>query len=238
MGNNRYILIFAFLNFISFISCKNASCQDKQDAIDKVQMILQDSISPYGDSIKVYNADSLYAYTPDGVLKYIKYLDLGSPIRLKMYSKDGFLKRIEYNPDNPNSTIVYEEFYLESGNIKRRESIPNSSTNRGVDRLRVHFYENGIIEYVGNYSSIDAQNGPVGLQKYYSKRGCLIKTENYIYPTDDRAYIIETEYYDDGNIKLEKQFYNNEISGSDEIEPKGTWKYYDESGKLIKTERH
>ncbi|NDV59674.1 toxin-antitoxin system YwqK family antitoxin [Bacteroides sp. 519] len=231
----RYINIIVFI-LLLMNSCKYSANQDKQVGISTEQAVVPDSINPYGDLVRIYGKDSLCTYSPDGILKYIEYLDVNTPIHFKFYSKDGFLERIEYNMINSN--LISEEFYLESGILKYRESIPDSSFSQGTDRLRECFYENGKLKFVKKYSSRYAQNGPVGLQKYYSPEGNIIKTEDYIYPIEEKPYIIIIEYYDNGKLKSEKSFYNNAIFESDEIDPKGTWKYYDKNGVLISTEEY
>ena len=230
-----YILSFTIMSLSCSFSKKNENMIGNHNDI-----MVKDSISPYGDIIKIYGRDSILGYSSDGTLEYIKYLDSNSLYTLKLYNADKSLKRIEYNIEHPKFAILTENFYPSINRVHSRESWVDSILVLEKDSfllniLKEEFYENEVLKYQGYYGVILGQNAPIGIHKYFNKLDKLTRTENYIYPTKKRPYIIISEYYDNGNPKWEQIYINHVIHESDREEPTGTWKYYDEDGKLIKT---
>ena len=210
---------------------------------------ITDSISPYGYTIEKFGNDSVYAFAEDGYLSYIIYLDTAAAIN-KILFTEGQRTYIEYNPSKSAGSIMSEYFFHDTNMVSSRVYMKDTiilTANNPVqcNKLIIDYYKNGKVKEHGYQGIFEAQGIPVGVCAEYDSLGNLNRTKNYIYlaQKDDNdifTYIIESEYYDNGNPKWEKKYTNHVFCDFPEEykEPIGTWQYYDENGKLIKTEKY
>lgn len=218
-----------------------------------------DSISPYGKRIKKYGEDSIYAFDAENDrLSYILYLDSLSKKRRVKFNNSGTINYVEYNLSSETSVGLINEYYydtyensIQSRSYRTDTIIITDGNPIHCFRLDIFYFKNSKISGIGYTGAFGGQNVPVGTQKVYSEDGMLRTTLDYVYPVQKDlnmpisevfSYIVEKEYYNNGNPKWEKRFKNYELyeweNDDDYLIPIGTWKYYDESGKLVKTEKH
>jgi len=251
MEKNKFIIFYYSIIPLLLLGCnmqinKNALKEDTGYSI-------RDSVNQYGNKIIIYGNDSIYAYSQDGNLSYIKYLDSLSAVRQIIFNENGHISYIEYNPSYSKDFLLSENYYPDSNNLQFalwvRDTIIITEDNPiQCNRYYTEYYENGKAREAGYQGSFSGQGIPVGMQQYYNDLGQLVQTQNFIYPkqkeeiatSDIFTYIIVSEYYDNGKPKWEKVYSNNIFheSGPEDKRPIGTWKYYNENGKLIKTEKY
>lgn len=251
MSNNIvFFKLFVSIYVIFSISCSFARTELRHD--DEIGYV-KDSINEYGQHIKLFGNDSVYTFASvaNGSLSSILYLKDNYPIKRKLY-KNGQLEYIEYNY-LINKKSPLEEYYYSQGSVQSR--IFSKDTIIVTDQNPIHcitlfveYHLNGQIKESGCMGTFSGQNIPVGLWTIYDDQGKLISTKNYIYPPQKKdattetvhTNIVESEYYDGGNLKSEKRYKNYVFYESDEESkvPIGLWKYYNKGGKLIKTEKH
>ena len=166
-------------------------------------------------------------------------------------------KRMGYYPDG---SIDFSEFYLDGKKDGMWESFQRNgkyyskeyySLDKNI-KTSIGFYESGDTSYIHYYD--DSGKVIKGISKHQSGKLASIKTyrlTDSLYMEDEAAYYENGNvrgkfcgyrdnrrrykcqgeqiwYYENGNVK-EKNYYER----GKEI---GTWYYYDETGKLIKTE--
>jgi antitoxin component YwqK of YwqJK toxin-antitoxin module len=143
-----------------------------------------------------------------------------------------------YNYKNPKRGDTIKIDWRPNGTIRTIKIYAIDSINYPF--LYESFHENGILAEKGIYDEYHSPIVRTGLWRYYDSTGILSKTENYIYPEKKRPYKIITEYYNNGKPKSAKMYINHAAITyeSDEEEATGTWKYYDENGKIVKTEKY
>ena len=203
---------------------------------------VKDTINEYGTKVRIFGTDSVYSYN-SGNIYHIKYNLDNYPIAEKSFYEDGIKSLIEYNIQYSKDSLYRESFYPISGNLSlavwwKDTTIITDKNPIYCNEFYTQYYENGKIKALGYQGFFNGQGTSVGVHSSYDSLGYLTKTDNFIYPKKKRPYIIITEYYNNGKLKSEKMYVNHTIQESDEEEPIGTWKYYDENGKLIKTEKY
>jgi hypothetical protein len=108
-------------------------------------------------------------------------------------------------------------------------------------RLIVSYHANGKVKergYQGHYANKLISTGAyVGTWNTYDKNGRLIQSVYYHNDIPAKAYIEKKKYYPNGIVKSMERFNNYELYES-EIDARGTWKYFDNRGKLIKQISH
>ena len=251
MNRFLYLLIICF----SFLCCtlnKNSTAHKECIAVsyaDNVIPNVTDSISPFGQRIRKFGNDSIHAFNEDGSLSSIQYLDTASVIDMIRF-RDGYKLWIRYNPLNSEDAIEIEDFFpgtniVSSQTFMRDTIIVTAGNPIEVNRLIIEYHKNGKIKFTGYQGFFAAQGIPVGVNRHYNSLGQLYKTRNFIYPKsqDDNVffpYIIETVFHNNGKPKWTKYFSNYVFfeSGREGKLPFGTWRFYDENGRLIKTKKH
>ena len=244
MNRFLYLLIICFV-FLCCSSNKKATAQEEHTVFVQVT----DSISPFGQRILKFGNDSIHAFNEDGSLSSIRYLDTASAIN-RIIFQDGYKLWIRYNPLNSENAIMTEHFFpgtnIVSSQIFMRDTIIVTAGNPiTVNRFIIGYHENGKIKFIGYQGFFAAQGVPVGIQRHYNSLGLLYKTQNFIYPKQQDSnevfpYIIETAFHNNGKTKWRK-YYSNYVffeSGREAKFPFGTWRFYDENGRLIKTKKH
>lgn len=186
------------------------------------------------DSIKLYYADTK-------TLESIEYRPgLGTRdnkwISLIRYNKSGKKESLLYDYNNPKKGDTIKIFWHPDGVILSVMIYAKDSTNSTV--IYEEFHSSGILKERGILDEIGYRRAPSGLWQYYDSAGVLVKTENYIYPEKKQPYWVESEYYDNGKPKSEKQFYYDVTGVSDTIKPKGIWRYYNKQGNITKIEKY
>ena len=229
-----------------------SACAANSAAAVTATAYITDSISPYNKKIRKYGNDSIYAYTLDDTLSSIEYLDTASAV-IRIIFEGGKKTFVEYNPNYSKDSLLNEYFFENSGKISSRTYLRDTviitdGNPIGCYHFYMSYHENGKIKEIGYRGGVWGQNGPIGLHKTYNKAGRLVSSKNFIYPkqavgspgSPSFTYIIEVDYYDNGNPKWEKMYDNYVFheSGEDDKEPVGTWKFYDETGELTGTEYH
>jgi len=108
-------------------------------------------------------------------------------------------------------------------------------------RLIIIKYKNGKIKergYQGYYEDQNISTGTaVGTWEYFDVHGKLIKSIYYHNDVPSKAFIEKTDYHPNGKVRSIEKFNNYELYES-EKRSTGTWKYFNSSGKLIKTIVH
>ncbi len=162
------------------------------------------------------------------------YWQNGQLSELSNYSTDGrfFGEMIMYY-DNGNLWSVkkfndgqadgkWEDFFL-NGKLHSEEFYKNG--NRiGTSKL---YHENGEISNITKY-----KDGNAVESKWYLDNGKLWKTETSNFVTNENVITSVTEWSYHLNGKIEN------ITSYTNGQPKGEWKYFDENGKLLKTEKY
>lgn len=196
-------------------------------------------------NVRIFGEDSIYTFFEDSpsVVQKIEYLNEKSKITHKNYYEDGSIAFIEYNCELMDNSIKAEIFYQSTGAIWQHTFcvdtvIITDNNPKECYELFVSYHENGKMKFNGYFGRADGQISAVSVQKFFNESGKIIKTENFIYPADKQPYIIISEYYENEKPKWEKIYVNHLIHESEQEEPIGNWKYYDESGKLTRTEQY
>jgi len=204
---------------------------------------VKDTINGYGTKIKIFGKDSIYSYYSNGNISHIAYFIDDYPIAEKSFYENGIVSSVDYHVQYSKDSLYRESFYPISGKLSIAIWLKDTVIVTDGNPIKCHefytaYHENGNIKTFGYQGFVDGQGMSVGIHSNYDSLGYLSKTENYIYPVKKQPYIIITEYYNNGKRKTEKIYVNHAIHESDKEEPIGTWKYYDENGKLLNTEKY
>ena len=238
----RYFLVI-FLSIIHFSCSANKTEQQKtQQEEISVKSYVREQIKSDGKKKIYYGSDSVYSYSEVGTLESIGYSGAGK-IRTIYYYPNGDTQAIFYTMNSEDDTMQFESFY-DTGKLESAVYIiPDTMIKAGevirCDRKSLQYFKNGGIKSIG-YSQYGMEGSYAGLVKFFDETGRLIKTQDYLFWGDNRSCIVESEYYDNGQAKWDKWYWNYVYYETDEEykEPIGTWKYYDRNGKLIKMEKH
>ena len=236
-----YFLII--LLSITHFSC-SANKGERENPKDEiiVESYVREEIDKNGKKRVYYGSDSIYGYSEVGALELISYLGK-EKLSAVYYYPNEVVQAIFYNINEENDMIEFESFY-DTGEIESAVYIiPDTLVKAGkmiaCNRKSIEYFKNGSIKNIG-YSQFEMDGTYAGLVKFFDETGRLTETQDYLFWGDDRSCIVESEYYDNGQAKWEKWYWNYVYYETDEEykEPIGTWKYYDSNGKLIKTEKH
>lgn len=224
------------------------ACKPQRTTKDEGNKYITDSISPYDNRILKYGNDSIYAFSLDSIIDYILYQDTALPIKRILF-ENGRKSFVEYNPYHSKHSILSESFFLDSEQVSSKTFLKDSFIvyrNDSVlcNRLIIEYYKSGVVNSIKYQGFLEGQGVPVGTHQIYNELGELIKTEHYVYLRDQiqsylTTYIEESEYYTNGLLRWSK-FYENYTFSESDFPPQaiGTWRYYDETGKLTKKEKH
>lgn len=138
---------------------------------------------------------------------------------------------------SPQDTISAD--YFPNGKIKQ---LILSKDSGDCQELHLAYYQNGQLKSKGCQGQVqnaDVSTGmSVGTWYYYdSLTNHVDSTLFFDNEVADKAFIEKRSFYGSGPLKS-IEIYNNYILYETEIRPKGTWKYFSENGKLLKTIRH
>ncbi len=223
-------------------SAQDAKVQRNEVVGNKIRV---DSIDSSGYLYCFFENDSIYTYSKDTILYRINYLDAtNGQIRQKVNDFGNGIVSVEYVVnDNQQGQHKESEIYDIKTNklMARTYRVDTVIVTDGYlswcFALNVNYYENGNIKDMGYVGHAFGQMCNIGKHKFYDNSGRLNKTENYIF-TKEYSYVIVTEFYGSGLLRSEKYYSNYSISDNDTKKAISTWKYYNEFGGLIKTEKH
>ena len=188
-------------------------------------------------------ADSVRFYFVDtGTLAGVEYMRNEKRtdrwIRSIHYFRTGEVQRVNFFYKNDFSVGDTLQISWHPNGVKSRVTI---ALENGINLpfMEYRFFPTGILLSKGAFKLFRENNVTVsyGLWRFYDEDGKLIKTENFIYPPNERPYVVETRFHSNGNIKSIKMFMADPLDESGEERPIGIWRYYDENGRLIKTEK-
>jgi antitoxin component YwqK of YwqJK toxin-antitoxin module len=108
-------------------------------------------------------------------------------------------------------------------------------------QYHIDFYENGIKKREGHHGHVsnkDISTGmDIGTWYEYDEQGRLTTETTYNNDVFEKATIDIIRYYPNAKIKSVEK-YNNHALYQTEMKKLGEWKFFDEHGKLIKTENY
>ena len=156
-------------------------------------------------------------------------------------------KRAEEQRIADSKPIVKEEFY--SSRQPRTRTTYHSKNDGGVSSgrhgLYESFYENGQLDYRGNYKNGKKE----GLWESYYTNGQFRRKENY---KDGKQHGLHEVFYENGQLLYRRNYKNGEYHGLWEFyhtngqlgtkgniknnKEQGLWEYYDRDGNPTKTE--
>ena len=152
--------------------------------------------------------------------------------------------------DAKNEEVIYQSQSLIQNDTISKILYPNGKLkyliihkdSADCKELHLSFYENGNIKEKGcqgNVSNADVNTGmSVGIWYYYDSLNNHI--DSSIYYNNDivaKAYIEKRRYFNNGQVKSIERYNNYDLYETD-IKPIGSWKVYNDKGKLIKTLNH
>lgn len=180
-----------------------------------------------GDSIRMCSGYACQnwvedVYTTGEPLHKGFYID-GQLKNYKNFYPNGTLEREYKSIDNYKSTA---KLYYSSGKLKS-----DIKYSEGIPECWTDYNENGVI----TYSELsDKTVSYIVHKKFFYDNG----TPHRVMEISDKKTRLYTyfEYYPDGKVKVEGQKIYNE--GFFDYVNHGKWKYYDESGKVIKQEEY
>ena len=152
----------------------------------------------------------------------IVYDKKGDELTKSVYNKKGIVIEFHEYYKNGISSNKWSSYY-DNGTLK---SVRITDIN-DRDTMIKNYYEDGNIKfYFENLKGTD----------YYNSGKIKAKKE-FIYAKRYLNIISSTEFHENGVIKVVKKYTGLTNNQGNPIE-KGTWKYYNEEGKLIKTENY
>ncbi len=146
----------------------------------------------------------------------------------KEWYADGKMKMVRtYYPDS-----CVTEFYYHSGKLKRKDlDLPSPYRSELVWAYTAEYYENGRVKFTPTFIMTDGME----IINYYESGGKQLR-KNWC---GGMVYGKWEEWYENGTIKTEGQYAERDPEKKRQyvISKKvGTWKYYNEEGKLVKEE--
>jgi antitoxin component YwqK of YwqJK toxin-antitoxin module len=204
---------------------------DPKDVVDSTYGItMYEKLSPLlgGDSVrydkKGYNIQGWWDdYYKSGKLLHKGFYVDGQLRAYKNYWENGQMERIYRVTDNKHCEVF---LYYPDGKIKSEVHYYNGVANKQTD-----FFPNG---------NIDLQEESHGDNDYLIKRNTFYENGNalIIFELIDKRKKIymHKEFFEGGKIKEEGTLKFSEAKG--DFVKDGEWKYYNESAKLLKTEKY
>lgn len=157
---------------------------------------------------------------------------------VRIFSPTGYLQTVQYgfNQDIPTDFVLTKDYYS-NGNLRgitmsKDTLVIIDNYHIYADKWEAYYHQNGVLRTKGYFT----KGLMVGQWPVYDSLNCLIE-EKICVPVGydvDKSYRITKDFYPNGKVKSEKKY---SYFAEDDY-PIGTWKYYDESGKLIRTEKH
>jgi antitoxin component YwqK of YwqJK toxin-antitoxin module len=219
----RYYFSIVFLLFSPFWALSQGNTRDDDLVISEY-----DVFCPVmgGDSIRIYRGIKATGIVkdmhPDGSLKHKGYYDQGRiTSSFTNYYPGGRMERSFKAVNDVKGNLLV---YYENGNLKSQVEYVKGGTRRWTD-----YYSSGNKEFEEEFNK--GLDYYLYMRFYYESGQPKILFE--LTDLKQKTYSYR-EYYENGRVKEEGQkFFNPSLN---DYPMAGTWKYYDEQGKLIMEE--
>jgi antitoxin component YwqK of YwqJK toxin-antitoxin module len=233
----KFILIFITLFLVSILDV-NAQHGDYSDDIDDYSMadLVPDPIDEYDEYNKALMSEECRMCEGKPCNGMIKDTYFTGELRHKGYYIDGQLTSTYKNYwDNGNEERVFKikgtnkaevEIFYPDGKLRTKAIYTDGSPQYWEE-----YYPNGKVELIEEYDS-DLE--------YYIRYNFYFNNgnpESTLELVDKKERLYDSkEYYENGKVKEEGQRMFN--AALYDYQKTGTWKVYDENGKLISTEEY